>query len=263
MKNMRIALCLLLGLLGVILTGSLQAQEGHVHLDKVHCSLCDKGSLQRGAKLYVNYCSGCHSLQYVRFKDMARGIGVVDKEGKVLDSLVNSNFNFISDNVYHPIQNAMPKKDGQKWFGVAPPDLTLVTRTRGKDWVFTYLKSFYTDNKKPWGVNNTLFPDVAMPNILQSLQGDQEPVYKTEILLDEHGKSYEKQVIDHLRLKSSGTLTPQEFDATITDLVNFLDYVGEPHKLERRKLGVWVLLFCVVFTLFAYLLKREFWKDVH
>ena len=192
-----------------------------------------------------------------------KGYGIVDKEGKVLDSLVNKNLNFISNNIYHPIQSALPKKEGQKWFGVAPPDLTLVTRTRGKDWLYTYLRSFYADPNKPWGVNNALFPDVAMPNILQSLQGTQEPVYSTITLVDENGKSYEKQVIEHLRLKTPGTLTPHEFDATITDLVNFLDYVGEPHKLERRKLGVWVLLFLVVFTLFAYLLKREFWKDVH
>lgn len=254
--------CFLFGLLTAIVADLSFASEG-MHLDKVHTQLCDQGSLQRGAKLYVNYCSGCHSLEYVRFKDMARGIGIVDKEGVVLDPLVNKNLNFISDNIYQPFKVALPKKDGQKWFGVAPPDLTLVTRTRGKDWLYTYLRSFYTDPKRPWGVNNALFPDVAMPNILQSLQGTQEAVMKTEVLKDENGNSYEKQTIAHLHLKTQGTLTPQEFDATIADLVNFLDYVGEPHKLERKKLGVWVLLFLVVFTLFAYLLKREFWKDVH
>lgn len=263
MKIMRALVVLLVGAFLGSFSSVLLAEEGHVHLAKANTQLCDKGSLQRGAKLYINYCSGCHSLQYVRFKDMARDIGIVDRDGKVLDALVQSNLNFISDNIYDPIQIAATPKEGEKWFGVAPPDLTLVTRWRGKDWLFTYLKSFYSDSTKTWGVNNALFPDVAMPNILQSLQGDQEPVYKTITLTDDDGDIYEKQVIDHLRLKTQGSLTPEEFDATIRDLVNFLDYVGEPHKLERRKLGVWVLLFCVVFTLFAYLLKREFWKDVH
>lgn len=263
MKKTRYAMIVLLGLLGLGFVGITTAEEGHVHLDKVHTQLCDKASLQRGAQVYTNYCSGCHSLQYLRFKDLARGIGIVDREGNVLDGLVNQNLNFISSNIYHPIQVAMPKKDGQKWFGVSPPDLSLIVRIRGKDWIYTYLKSFYADPHKPWGVNNVLFPDVAMPNVLQSLQGTQEAHFKTVTLMDENGKPYEKQVIDKLQLKTPGTLTPQEFDATIADLVNFLDYVGEPHKLERKKLGVWVLLFLVVFTLFAYLLKREFWKDVH
>lgn len=261
MKNLRYAIMLVVCLL-LTVTNS-QAADAQIPLEKANTKLCDSASLQRGAKLYMNYCSGCHSLQYVRFKDMARGIGITDSEGKVLDTLVQSNLNFISDSIYDPIQIALTKAEGEKWFGVSPPDLTLVTRWRGKDWVYTYLKSFYRDPSKPWGVNNAIFPDAAMPNILERLQGVQEPVYKSIMLTDDDGETYEKQVIDHLRLKTQGALTPEEFDASIQDLVNFLDYVGEPHKLERKKLGVWVLLFCVVFTLFAYLLKREFWKDVH
>jgi ubiquinol-cytochrome c reductase cytochrome c1 subunit len=232
-------------------------------LKKVHSNLCDKASLQRGAQVYMNYCVGCHSLQYVRFKEMAKDLGIVDKNGLVLEQLANESLNFISDKINQPIVVAPSKKEMEKWFGVPPPDLSLVTRVRGKDWIYTYLQSFYTDPKRPWGVNNMVFPDVAMPNVLEWLQGSQEPVYKSISLRDEHNNPYEKQVIDHLSLKTAGTLTAQEFDQTITDVVNFLDYVGEPHKLQRERMGVWVLLFLVIFTLFAYLLKREYWKDVH
>ncbi len=239
------------------------ASEGGVHLDKVNNDLCDKASLQRGAKLYMNYCAGCHSLQYVRYKDMAKDIGIVDKKGIVLEKLVNSNLNFTSEKVTDPILVATPKVDAMKWFGVAPPDLSLVARVRGTDWLYSYLRSFYIDPKRPWGVNNTVFPDVGMPNVLMALQGTQVPVFKSETLKDDEGKPYEKQIITHLELKTPGTLTKDEYDKAMTDLVNFLDYVGEPHKLERKRLGVWVLLFLVVLTLFAYLLKREYWKDVH
>lgn len=258
---MKIAKVCLLVLFG-IMAFPVVANEG-IHLDKVHNNLCDKASLQRGARLYMNYCMGCHSLQFVRFKEMAKDIGIVDKNGNVLDKLVNEDLNFISDKITDPLQVAMPKADAQHWFGVAPPDLTLVARSRGKDWLYTYLRSFYLDPKKPWGVNNLVFPDVGMPHILLSLQGSQVPIYKYETLLDDEGKPYEKQIIERLELKTPGTLSKEEYDKAMTDLVNFLEYIGEPHKLERERLGVWVLLFLVVFTLFAYLLKREYWKDVH
>jgi ubiquinol-cytochrome c reductase cytochrome c1 subunit len=238
------------------------ASEG-IHLEKVKNNLCDKASLQRGASLYVNYCAGCHSLQYVRYKEMAKDIGIVDKKGNVLEKLVNDNLNFTSDKATDPMLVATPKTDAMQWFGVAPPDLSLVARSRGTDWLYTYLKSFYNDPKRPWGVNNVVFPDVGMPHIFLALQGTQEPVYVKQMLKDEEGKPYEKQVISHLELTKPGVLSKEEYDKVVTDLVNFLDYVGEPHKLERKRLGVWVLLFLVVFTLFAYLLKREYWKDVH
>lgn len=241
---------------------ALAAAEG-VHLDKVNNNLCNKASLQRGANLYVNYCGGCHSLQYVRYKDMAKDIGIVDKKGNVLEKLVQANLNFTSDKINDAILVATPKKEAQQWFGVAPPDLSLVARSRGKDWLYTYLKSFYEDPKKPWGMNNMVFPDVGMPNVLQGLQGTQVAVLKTVTVMDDTGQPYEKKVIDHLETKNAGSMNQVEFDQAVTDLVNFLEYVGEPHKLKRERLGGWVLLFLVVFTLFAYLLKREYWKDIH
>jgi ubiquinol-cytochrome c reductase cytochrome c1 subunit len=261
---MKVKIACLMFFLGLISLWQVNASTGcEDSMGKVKNNLCDKASLQRGAQTYVNYCLGCHSLQFVRYKDMAKDIGIVDKKGKVLEKLVNENFNFGSENVNDPMLSALPKKEAAGWFGVAPPDLSLVTRTRGKDWVYSYLKSFYLDPSKPWGVNNTVFPDVAMPHILLGLQGTQVPVYKTVTLIDDKGNPYDKQVIDHLELKVPGSLNNEEYDKKITDLVNFLEYVGEPHKLERERLGVWVLLFLVVFTLFAYLLKREYWKDVH
>lgn len=235
-----------------------------VPLEHCHNNLCDKASLQRGAKLYVNYCLGCHSLQHVRYKGMARDIGIVsqDDEPKVLETLVQKNLNFVSDNVNHYMKTALPKKAAEEWFGVAPPDLSLVTRVRGKDWVYTYLKSFYLDDSRPWGVNNTVFPDVGMPNILMPLQGVQKAHY--EMVRNEHdGEFFEKEVVKHLEKVSDGKMSDKEFDQAMTDLVNFLEYVAEPHKLQQRRMGVWVLLFLTIFTLFAYLLKREFWKDVH
>ena len=254
MKRIQFVIIMMLGLL-IPIKGF--AAEGAVHLDKANNNLCDKASLQRGAQLYMNYCAGCHSLEFVRYKDMAKDLGIVDKNGLVLEKLVNDNLNFISDKINDRIQTAMPKKEAADWFGVAPPDLSLITRSRGKNWVYTYLRSFYADPKRPWGVNNVVFPDVGMPNVLDGLQGTQVAVFKNA------SHEGQKPAIDHLTLERKGSLSAEQFDATVRDLVNFLEYVGEPHKLERQRLGVWVVLFLIVFTLFAYLLKREYWKDVH
>lgn len=248
--------------LGVGFPLSTQAQ-GAYPLETVQNNLCDTASLQRGARLYVNYCGGCHSLEFIRFDTMAKDIGMVNKDGKVLTKIVEKNLNFVSDKITDPYKIALPKQEAIKWFGVAPPDLSLITRSRGKNWVYTYLRTFYEDPKRPWGVNNLVFPDVGMPHMLQGLQGTQEATYKTITLMDDTGQPYQKEVVDSLVLKTPGSLNSEEFDQAVTDLVNFLEYVGEPHKLERERLGVWVLLFLVVFALFAFLLKREYWKDIH
>lgn len=242
---------------------SVIANEASPRLQKANTDLCDKASLQRGAGLFMNYCAGCHSLQYMRYKDMAKDIGIIDKSGAVLDKLVQDNLNFTTDRVTDPIQVALPKKDAEAWFGVAPPDLSLVARVRGKDWLYSYLRGFYEDPKRPWGVNNMIFPDVGMPHVLADLQGIQTAIFRTVELKDDEGKPFTKQVIDHLELTKPGALTEQQYNQAVADLVNFLDYAGEPHKLERKRLGVWVLLFLMAFTLFAYLLKREYWKDIH
>lgn len=219
----------------------------------------DQGSLQRGAKYFMNYCSGCHGLRYMRYTQMAMGIGMTDDKGEVLAPILKSNLLFTSDNVGDPIKTAMDPKMAKQWFGTKVPDLTLEAKARGADWVYNYLLSFYPDAKRPFGVNNTVFPEVAMPNILASLQGIQQPVYET-IGYDEDKRPI--QIVKGFDLVEKGALTPQEFQQVAYDLVNFLSFTADPKKIERERAGVIVLLFLVIFTLFAYLLKREYWKDV-
>lgn len=231
----------------LVFTCQLVYANTEVELQKSPNQVCDQASLQRGAKLYVNYCQSCHAMRYVRFKTLAKDIGIVDEKGEVLEEIVKTNLNFISDSIHDSMNNGMLPKDGQQWFGVPPPDLTLETRVRGTDWVYTYLKSFYVDPSRPWGVNNTVFPSVAMPHVLLELQGEQLINPKTH----------------QLTLAKPGTLSVQEYDQTVTDLVNFLDYSAEPIKLKRQKIGIGVMIFLVIFLVFAYLLKREYWKDVH
>jgi ubiquinol-cytochrome c reductase cytochrome c1 subunit len=158
---------------------------------------------------------------------------------------------------------AMSRADGKSWFGAAPPDLSLVARSRGVDWLYTYMRTFYVDESRPFGVNNVVFPSVGMPNVLWELQGVQKPVYKTVVETDKDGKETSKEVLDHLELVEPGTRTPAEFDKDVRDLVTFLSYVGEPVQLERKAMGVKVILFLLVFLVVAYLLKKEFWKDIH
>lgn len=231
----------------------LASEEGQtISLQKVHNNLQDSASLQRGANLYINYCQGCHSLQYTRYSQLRDylGIKLKDEEDRfdtpesiaLSNKLIKENLNFVTDKVTDPMISSMPKKDAEKWFGVAPPDLSLVTRVRGKDWVYTYLKSFYKDEMRPWGVNNALFPNVGMPHVLLPLEGIKN-----------------KQ----LQLQTKGEMNLEQYDKAVTDLVNFLEFIGEPIKVKRQHMGVFVLLFLLILTIFLYLLKREYWKDVH
>jgi len=205
----------------------------------------DYASLQRGARLFMNECSGCHSLQYTRYDSLAKGIQITDESGKVLDQIVKDNLLFVGDSLTSPIVAAMRSQDAANWFGMVPPDLTLEARYRGADWLYGYLRSFYIDPSRPWGVNNLVFPGVAMPDVLVELQGAQALTK------------------DGLQLVQPGSMTPQEFDAAVVDLVNFLSYISEPAQTVRHKIGGWVLVFLVIFMVFSYLLKREYWKDVH
>lgn len=238
-----------------------EANEGAVTMMKAPINLKDQASLQRGARTYMNYCGGCHSLQYMRYNRMAKDIGITDPDGNVAADIVTKNLIFTGEHIGDTIQTAMPKDAGERWFGKAPPDLTLSARVRGSDWLYTYLHSFYRDDKSPWGSNNRLFPDVAMPNILFPLQGDQVPIYRKEILHVD-GEPKEVEVIDHLATVSSGLLTEHQFDLVAADLVNFLSYTAEPIQLDRKKIGLWVLLFLVIFLVPVYLLKKEYWKDI-
>jgi len=225
--------------------------EGY-SLDKAPIDLDSKASLQRGAKLFVNYCMGCHSAEYQRYNRMARDIGLTDEQ-------VRENLIFTSAKVGDTMKNAMPKAEAKKWFGAAPPDLSVITRSRGADYIYTYLRTFYVDESRPWGVNNAVFPSVGMPHVLWQLQGLQKPVYETHKGPDGH----EVHVLKDFELVKPGSLTPREFNDAMGDLVNFLTYIAEPIQSERKHIGIWVLLFLVVAFAVFYPLKKEYWKDIH
>jgi len=207
--------------------------------DPANNRLTDNASLQRGAALYMNYCMGCHGVEFSRYKRMAEDLNIPEE-------VLTQNLIFDGSKPGDLMTSAMPKKNAEIWFGAAPPDLSLIARYRGVDWLYNYLRAFYKDETRPYGVNNTVFPDVGMPHVLEPLQGMQ--------YLSEEGD---------LALISEGSLSPEEYDIAIRDLVNFLEYVGEPAKLKRQSLGVYVLLFILVFFVLAYFLKKEYWKDIH
>lgn len=228
-----------------------QAAGGGIHLDRANIDPNNKQSLQRGAALFVNYCLSCHAAGLMRYERMGKDLGLDEK-------LVSENLMFTGGKVGELMTVATADADASAWFGIVPPDLSVIARARGVDWLYSYMRSFYRDDSRHIGVNNLVFPDVGMPHVLWELQGWQEAVISTT--KDHDG--VEKKVVK-LELVEPGLLTPKEYDRAIRDLVNFLDYMGEPAKHDRRALGVKVLMFLFVFLVLAYLLKREYWKDVH
>ncbi len=333
------------------------AAGGGVHLEPADVDVHDKMSLLRGAKYYTNYCQGCHSLKFSRYNRVAADTGVSVED---IEAII-----FTRDEDDKPTKtgalmtSAIPAKDAVNWFGTAPPDLSLIGRSRGADWIYNYLKGFHTDSSRPFGVNNTVFDSVGMPNILADLQGTQDPVFRYDLMHDGHvhesftsetiankalkekltynvlklglmgekivekyptekeaadfvasktsykvllnksevasfdtkaeGDSYVKanpvdggkykvtpksaysaakshkiaKVVDHLELVKPGTQSPAEFDRTVHDLTNFLAYVGEPAQLHRKTYGIFTMIFLLIFFVFAYMLKKEYWKDIH
>jgi ubiquinol-cytochrome c reductase cytochrome c1 subunit len=209
-------------------------------------------SLQRGARNFVNYCMGCHPAQYVRYNRLAKDLGL--SEAQVVENLM-----FTGERVHETMRVAMNSEDAKRWFGIQPPDLSLIARSRGTDYIYSFLKSFYEDPSRPTGVNNMVLPGTSMPHVLWELQGVQRPVYDGESD-PEHEAVHKK--FREFELAQPGKLTEPEFDQFVRDTVNFLDYIGEPMQIERRHLGMRVLAFLFVFFLFAYFLKKEYWKDV-
>ncbi|WP_298151775.1 cytochrome c1 [uncultured Pseudoxanthomonas sp.] len=212
--------------------------------------LSDRASLQRGAQLYMNYCAGCHSLKYMRYSRMAEDLGLTEDE-------VMKNLNFTGAKFGEQVQVSMPAAGGEKWFGKMPPDLSVISRVRGSDWIYTYLKSFYLDESRPLGWNNKLFPNASMPNPLWELQGLQHAEFGPV------DPATGERHVEGLKVAQAGRQSAQEFDQTARDITNFLEYVGEPAALKRQSIGVWVILFLAALTFLAYLLKQEYWKDVH
>lgn len=231
---------------GLALLPALAFGASNVALQSSQININDTASMQRGAALFMNYCSGCHSLGFQRYSRMAEDLGLTEEQ--VMDNLVFSGANF-----GEPMLSSMTVADGEQWFGKAPPDLSLVARNKlgGPDWTYTFLKSFYVDESRPSGWNNTVLGGASMPHVLWEFQGLQRPI------LDAEGG------VERLELVSPGSQNPAEYDRTVRDLTNFLTYVSEPSAAKRRSLGVWVILFLTAFTLLAWLLKEEYWKDVH
>jgi ubiquinol-cytochrome c reductase cytochrome c1 subunit len=236
---------------GLLCAGTALAEEGGIALLAAGTDINNTESLQRGARNFMNYCSGCHSLKYLRYNRMASDLNIPDSE---LHNLM-----FTSGKAFEHIESAMPVSDSEGWFGRPPPDLTLIARERGTDYLFSYLKGFYVDKSRIWGVNNLYLPSTAMPDVLAERQGLQKPVYKNE--QDEHGSA--RMVLVGVETMTAGAMKPEEYDQFIRDIVNFLDYAGEPIKAKRQSMGIFVILFLLVFFVFAYLLKKEYWKDVH
>jgi ubiquinol-cytochrome c reductase cytochrome c1 subunit len=208
-------------------------------------------SLQRGARNFMSYCSGCHSMKYVRYNRMAKDLQIPEPELK-------ANLMITSDKPFDGIISSMPP-DAETWFGKQPPDLSLMARARSVDYIYGFLKGFYVDKTRPWGTNNLYLPGTAMPAVLSSLQGTQKPVYKTE----KDAQGGDTLVLTGVEPLSPGALKPEEYDQFVRDIANFLDYAGEPVKAKRQSMGVFVTLFLLVFFAFAFMLKKEYWKDVH
>jgi ubiquinol-cytochrome c reductase cytochrome c1 subunit len=235
-----------LALLLAALNGPVSAQTEPM-LEEAHNDVADTESLQRGARYFVNYCLGCHSAQYVRYSRVAEDLGIT--EGELVENLM-----FTGERPFDTMTIAMRPEDAERWFGVAPPDISLLARSRGTDYIYSYLRSFYVSPDRPTGVDNTVLPGTAMPHVLWELQGTQRAIFNT----DESGN----EEFDHFERVTSGELTEQEFDDVVRDIVNFLDYMSEPVQLQRQALGLRVIAFLAVFLVLAYLLKKEIWKDV-
>jgi ubiquinol-cytochrome c reductase cytochrome c1 subunit len=237
-------------LAALLLPGPVLAAESGVALDDANTDIHNLASLQRGARNFVNYCMGCHSAQYMRWNRMAADLGIPE-------DVLAKELMITGGSPHDTMKTAMPAKLGETWFGKAPPDLSLMARARGTDYIYTFLRGYYADPGRPIGVNNTVLANTAMPHVLAHLQGLRQPRY--ELRSVEGGA---EPVLVGFDPGTPGELTEAEYDEFVRDTVNFLDYVGEPVKAKRERMGVWVVLFLLVFWLLAWLLKREYWKDV-
>jgi ubiquinol-cytochrome c reductase cytochrome c1 subunit len=253
---------LLIALAPTLYAAEEKAEEGHGHSDAdwkswhAENEVANLGSLQRGARNFMNYCSGCHSLKYVRYQRMATDIGIPPE---LLEKYLLPANAKATDYMLAP----MPHTDAEAWFGKAPPDLSLIARSRGPDYIYQFLNTFYADPTKQTGANNLRLDGTAMPHVLSDLEGLKRAVFKTEETKGEDGKVSAKKVFDHFEEVAPGKLSREEYTLFVRDIVNFLDYAGEPAQVARRSLGVWVVLFLLVFTWLAWMLKKEYWKEVH
>ena len=240
--------CGFVALAALLATSVANAAEGS-EMPSAQTNVANVTSLQRGARTYFNYCSGCHSIKYMSYARLADDLQL--SEAEVLKS-----FAFTGARIGDQVVSNMPAEHSQQWFGKTPPDLSLEARAKSPDWIYNYLRSFYVDPSSAVGWNNTVFPNASMPNPLWELQGVQTAHMAP-------AKAGEDAHVEKLELTSAGKQSAKEFEETTRDLTAFLQYVGEPAALQRESVGVWVILFLVFFTFLAWLLKHEYWKDIH
>ena len=250
---------IILGFSALLTPAALAADSG-VHLEPMTPDHRDLPSLQQGAKLFMNYCLGCHSLEHQRHVRTAEDLGIPT-------DLYQASLLPAGADMGSHITNAMPAAGAKNWFGAQPPDLSMVTRVRGTDWVYSYLKGFYLDPSRPLGVNNDVLPNAGMPHALIELQGVPRKVCKQMpdgIRDGVSGQTTTSEQCGVIEVEAgTGLLSSEEYDAAIYDLVNFLDYTGEPYRLDRQRIGVYVILFLLVLYVFTWLLGREYQKEVH
>lgn len=222
-----------------------------VELDDFNVDLSDTESLKRGANIFAQYCNSCHSATLMRFSRIAKDLEMSDEEvAALLPGWAKAG---------EGMRVSMRSDEAKRWFGTTPPDLSVIARARKPEWIYTFLRGFYYDEGRALGVNNLVFKDVAMPAVLVSLQGVMAPVYET--YTDENGLEHKQ--VSAVEQKEQGLMTTEEFDLFVGDLVNYLAYMGEPSKMHRQSIAPWVMLFLLVFFVIIYLLKKEYWKDIH
>ena len=253
-KFMQWALATTLTVSALGMAGQAVAHEG-VALDKAPLRTNDLASLQRGAKTFVNYCLNCHSAAFNRYVALTQ-LGLTEQQ-------IKDNLMFTTDKLGDTMKASIDPRQAKDWFGANPPDLTLIARSRasdsgsGADYLYTYMRTFYRDDTRPTGWNNIAYPNLGMPHVLWELQGSRRPVYVKE---EEHG--HEVEVFKGWEQITPGTQTPLQYDQTVADLVNYLQWMGEPNEDHRIRLGVWVLIFLLGFSIIAWRLNASFWKDI-
>ncbi len=242
-------------LVAIGLVSAVHAEEHGFAWDKAPNQTTDLQSMQNGAKVFVNYCLGCHSAAFMRYNRL-KDIGLTEKQ-------IKDNLLFATTKIGETMKSSMDPKEAKQWFGANPPDLTLVARSRaghggtGPDYLYTFLRAFYRDDARPTGWNNLAFPNVGMPNPLWQLQGERRPVYDKR---EENGHA--EEVFTGWEQVSPGTMSHLQYEQTIGDLVNYLEWMGEPARNTRMRVGVGVLLFLLVFCFFAWRLSASYWRRV-
>lgn len=252
MKSVSLICKLAVAGLAFAVSGAAMAAGGHALPYSYVADVDNLPSVQRGAAAFMGYCSGCHSMKYLRYSRMGQDL-------KIPEDLLKANLMFTSEKVGDQIVSSLTKAEGAKWFGQAPPDLTLETRARGEDWVYSYLKSFYVDPARPLGVNNLVLPGASMPHVLWELQGWQKKAEAEHHAGGEAGHGHASP----FATVQPGKLEPREYDKFVGDIVNFMAYAAEPGRSHRQSLGIKAIVYLLILLGFAYLLKKEYWRDVH